>query len=131
MNFQTVAFNLSKIIPMVDLSQVPEDAGEKLMYGLKITFIGMVTVFVVLLALMFIIQLFGFIFYTLPNRKKDEAGASESAVQVPVQAPITTAPVAEEDDAETAAIIAAAIAVYCEQNGIQSKYRIKSFKRVN
>lgn len=113
-------------LPLVDLSLVPEEAGDKLFYGLKITLIGMGAVFLVLILLMIVLYVFKLVFYTIPNRKKAETAAPVSEATVTPAAVQTP----DEDDSEIVAAITAALAVYCEQGGIKGKYRIKSFKRL-
>ena len=139
MNYLTVASGyLSRLMLLAEtndiienLKVVPEGALDKLLYGLKITLIGMSTVFLVLIILMCVIKLFGLFFYTIPNRKKEEQKAAPAETPAAAPAVTQTVAVSDEDETEIAAVIAAAVAVYCEQNGVQGKYRIKSFKRVN
>jgi len=109
-------------------AQVPEDALEKLLYGLKVSFIGLSTVFLVLILIMLVLYVFRLVFYTIPNRKKEEAAApAQPAAPAPA---VETAVSVAEDDGEIAAAIAAAISVYMEENHPGTKYRIRSFKRI-
>lgn len=80
------------------------------------TLIGIVTVFIVLILLWGILELFRVIFYH-PERDQKPAENSET-VQVPA---------AQEDDTQLIAVITAAVAA---SMGTQpSQFKIKSFKR--
>ena len=126
-SFLTLAENVA----VNEMAQVPEGAFAKLMYGLNISFIGIVTVFAVLALLMGVLYLFRLYFYDLPNKQKAEASQPKAA---PAPAPVkTAAPVANvttEDDELIPVVIAAAVAAYMETNAPKSKYRIRSFKRI-
>lgn len=123
-------FNLTLLagtVPDAADYPVPEGALDKLWYGLQVTLVGMGTVFFVLFLLMFVVYIFKFIFYTIPNRKA--AKNTDTAVEEPIQA----AAVATDNDEEIAAVITAAIASFYENgNGAEArqKYKIRSFKRI-
>lgn len=126
-SFLTLAENVA----VNEMAQVPEGAFDKLMYGLNISLIGIVTVFIVLAIIMGVLYLFRLYFYDLPNKQKTEA-AQPKAAPAPTVAK-ATAPVATvtaEDDELVPVVIAAAVAAYMETNAPKSKYRIRSFKRI-
>ena len=109
-------------------AQVPENLGERLLYGLQISGIGIGMVFLVLIILMAVIYIFKLLFYTIPNRKQSKVAAGTEAV-----APVV--PVQETDsDDEIAAVIAAVIASYNSsqpQAQARKNYVITSFKRID
>ena len=107
---------------------------ERLGLGLETMLIGLGTVFGVLIIIMAILYLFQFLFYTLPNRKKNASSTKETAA-VTETAVDETAHVnkvisdAEGDEGELIAAISAAVAVYLDQPA--SSFRVVSFKRIN
>ena len=78
-------FNLTLLagtVPNAADYPVPEDAFDKLMYGLQVTLVGLGTVFFVLFLLMFVVYIFKLVFYTVPNRtaaKKPMTGLGTTA----------------------------------------------------
>ncbi|MFZ7104197.1 MAG: OadG family protein [Peptococcaceae bacterium] len=86
------------------------------MFGLKVTLLGMGTVFVSLCVIMLLIQLQSKILSPQPKEKAESIA--------PIPQPVQTVPVKEDDSDEIAAVIAAAIAA-CE-----SKVVIRNIKRV-
>lgn len=125
-----IFLNLAEAVGSTDMSVVPEGTFDKLMYGLNISLIGMLTVFVVLALIMGVLYLFRLVFYTIPNRKKSEAESSsqQSNSQVPVS--VVPANAVSSDDEMIPVVIAAAVAAYMDNNEPKSKYRIRSFKRL-
>ena len=119
---------LASTVPDPANYPVPEDAGGKLVYGLQVTAIGLLTVFAVLAILMVIVYLFRLFFYTIPMRKNNKAKESEAKADEPAAAVIADS----EDEDEIAAVIAAAVAAIYEpsQVSVRQKYKIKSFKRI-
>lgn len=114
-----------------DMAAVPEGAFDKLMYGLNVSIIGIITVFAVLALIMGVLYLFRLYFYDLPNKKKAEESQPKAApapAAVKTSAPVTA--VASEEDELVPVVIAAAVAAYMETNAPKSKYRIRSFKRI-
>ncbi len=105
--------------------------GEKAMNALEMTGIGMGTVFLVLIILWGALELFQYVFYTLPSKKikSAEITAGESVQTIVDEAPSAVAeePVNTADDAAIIAAISAAIAAY-EDKPI-SGFRVVSFKR--
>ena len=110
-------------------AQVPENLGERLIYGLQVSLIGIGMVFLVLMILMAVIYIFRLVFYTIPNRKK------QTAAVVQPEVPATPEPVVAEaeDGDEIAAVISAVLAAYAGQSQAQAhkKYQIKSFRRID
>lgn len=107
----------------VDVTKPLESAGDKFAYGGQMLLIGMSVVFSVLLLLWGALELFHLIVTKLPaalekKRNKETASPTE---------PIRDAAI--EDDAETVAVIAAAIAAAGEENPSGS-FRVVSFRRV-
>lgn len=100
---------------------------ERLSLGLETMLIGLGTVFGVLIIIMGILYLFQFIFYTLPNRKKNQ-DTKENTIS-PVEAePSPEKDIVESDD-ELIAAISAAVAVCIDKP--TSAFRVVSFKRTN
>ena len=107
----------------VDVTKPLESAGDKFAYGGQMLLIGMSVVFSVLLLLWGALELFHLIVTKLPaalekKRNKETVLPTE---QIP--------DAAIEDDAETVAVIAAAIAAAGEENPSGS-FRVVSFRRV-
>ena len=126
-SFLTLAENVA----VNEMAQVPEGAFDKLMYGLNVSFIGIVTVFAVLAIIMGVLYLFRLYFYDIPNKKNSENAQPKAAPAPAVQkvvAPVVN--VTTEDDELVPVVIAAAVAAYMETNAPKSKYRIRSFKRI-
>lgn len=94
------------------------------LYGLLVTIVGMVIVFVGLLLLIAIINVQAGAFRLFGNSKKD--GAAEKKAQTPCQLQ-RRACAQSEDEEEIAAVIAAAVAMF-EENG--TGLRVKSIRRV-
>lgn len=107
------------------VSEVPEDFGGRLLYGLKMSAVGMSVVFLVLIILMLIIKLFELFTYTLPNKRKKAAALKKTAAE-------KTESKSDAEDPEIAAVIAAAVDAYYNNAPAQAKkqYRVKSFKRI-
>ena len=84
-------------------------------------FIGMATVFAVLVLIMFSLYGFKFFFHDLPNKRAAEVKQAPAPVEQVVEAP-------SSNDEEIVAALAAAIAMAeSESNGV--KFRVVSFKR--
>ena len=97
------------------------------------TLIGMGSVFVVLILIIFVISLFGYIPKIQAALDKKKASASEAPKAAP--APAAPAPVVEEvvdysDDLELVAVIAAAIAAY-EGETSTDGFVVRSIRKVN
>ena len=97
------------------------------------TLIGMGSVFVVLILIIFVISLFGYIPKIQAALDKKKASASEAPKAAP--APAVPAPVVEEvvdysDDLELVAVIAAAIAAY-EGETSTDGFVVRSIRKVN
>ncbi len=107
------------------VAEVPSDFGGRLLYGLKISAVGLSVVFIVLIILMAIIKLFELFMYTIPNKRKQP----EVKKKIEPEKNIIDN---SEDDAEIAAVIAAAVDAYYANDPAQAKkhYRVKSFKRI-
>ena len=108
----------------VDVTKPIESVGDKFAYGGQMLLIGMSVVFSVLLILWGALELFHLIVTKLPAAlEKKRAKQTE----VPTE---TVAPIVENDDeSETVAVIAAAIAAASEENPAGS-FRVVSFRRV-
>lgn len=95
--------------------------------GLPTAILGMVTVFAVLSILWGCLEIFKYVFYTLPEQRK-KAESAQTAVEP------DTAPIEEQtyaDDGEiVAAIIAAITAARAEEsNGAPAAFRVVSFRK--
>jgi sodium pump decarboxylase gamma subunit len=92
-----------------------------MLYGLKVTLLGMGTVFVALYILMLLIQLQSNFLAPKPQKKQDEPKKEVT----PAQAQVSSAQVTEkEDEDEIAAVIAAAIAACGQQVVIRTITRV-------
>ena len=108
----------------VDVTKPIESAGEKFAYGGQMLLIGMSVVFSVLLILWGALELFHLIVTKLPaalekKRAKETPAPTEPVAEI----------VAEDEDQEIVAVIAAAIAAANEENPAGS-FRVVSFRRV-
>ena len=101
--------------------------GSKILYGLQVTAIGLVVVFMGLAILIGFITLMAQVFKAIDGKKAARLKAEEAAAAfaaaaaakaAPAPAPVVEPePVAEEvDDAQLIAVIAAAIAAYTDGN---------------
>ncbi|MBE6583602.1 MAG: hypothetical protein E7649_01285 [Ruminococcaceae bacterium] len=130
----------------LDMNLKPESFNERLEYALQGTATGMLMIFCVLGMLTLILYGSKYVFYDIPNKKKERARevkqeASVIAAQpvapvrvpeaqpAPVQAPVAQA----MDDGELAAVITAAIAAMIESGDYKNEFvggfRVVSFKR--
>jgi Na+-transporting methylmalonyl-CoA/oxaloacetate decarboxylase gamma subunit len=127
----------------LDMNLKPETFEERLEYALQGTATGMIMVFAVLGLLCLILYGSKFVFYDIPNKKREKAikvkqeslaNAPQPAVEVTqsVSETVAPAPVAQ-DDGELAAVITAAIAAMLEseeyKNEFVGGFRVVSFKR--
>ena len=119
--------NLAKNVADLNL---PEDTGGKLLYSLQVTLVGMGIVFMVLILLMAVLYLFKLFFYTIPSRKKTQENVEQKPEKVEDERVVPAPPEPVKEDAEIAAVIAAAIAAYYDGQTAVSKYKIRSFKRI-
>ena len=115
----------------VDYTKPLGSVAEKFILGGKMLLMGMGVVFSVLLLIWGSLELFHYLFATLPEQmkakaaaKEDEAKAAEPAPAAP-SAPIAVAPTA---DTELVAVITAAIAA--SENAPVGSFRVVSFRRV-
>ena len=125
-------------------TDVPPDVAGKLMYGLEVTIIGVLIVFAVLALIMFVIYLFQGIFgrkHTSVSRESD-AVTPETAVSVSVPsrasgetanaeelvAAIAAATAMAEE--ELIVVLSAAVAAQEGCDPANSRYRIRSFRRI-
>ena len=99
--------------------------------GITTALLGILTVFAVLSIIWGCLEIFKYVFYTLPEkRKKEEAEESAPAPAVQSAQPTAPTPVYSDDKAVVAAIIAAITAAR-EDEGIPSSvpFRVVSFKK--
>lgn len=111
--------------------------GDRLLEGLKVTALGLATVFVVLSILWLILYIFKLIFYK-PSKNTDDdtpisvAGAKYEPLAFPPKAAnqATAASGTPSNDGELIAVITAAIEAYAEADGLpRGSLRVVSFKR--
>ena len=95
--------------------------GEVMSEGLKVTGVGLLIVFAVLVILMLVLYLFKVIFY------KDPKQSQAAPVEVAPVAPTETA-VSQEDEDELIAVLTAAVAA--SLNTSTYNLKIKSYRRV-
>ena len=102
--------------------------------GLPTAILGMITVFAVLSLLWGCLEVFKYVFYTIPERKKNggaEVKKAEKPAPAPVSAPApVAAPAASTEEEIVAAIIAAITAARAEE-GIPAStaFRVVSFRK--
>ena len=96
--------------------------------GLTTALLGILTVFVVLSLIWGSLEIFKYVFYTLPQKaKQEEAEESKAPVAESAPAPVT----AYSDDKAVVAAIIAAITAAREEEGIPSTvpFRLVSFRK--
>lgn len=101
---------------------------EKFSEGIKVLLLGMVTVFVVLAVLWFVLYLFKVIFYREKSTETKKAPAAPAPEKTTAPAPAPAA--APADDGALIAAITAAIAAYtADDASFASGFRVVSFRR--
>ena len=98
------------------------------------TIMGLGTVFVILIMLIFLISLFQFIPGSLHHLGKNDwekakKKAAEEAASAPTPAPVAAAPVQEADNSELIAVIAAAIAA--SEGTSTDGFVVRSIRKIN
>ena len=93
------------------------------------TIMGIGTVFVILIMLIFLISLFQFIPGSGAQQEKAKKKAAEEAAANPVPAPVVAAPVQEADNSELIAVIAAAIAA--SEGTSTDGFVVRSIRKIN
>ena len=98
--------------------------------GIQTALLGILAVFAVLSRLWGCLEIFKYVFYTLPERRKAEA-KSENAVSEAESAPVAEEEVTYADDgAIVAAIIAAITAARAEEGAsAPAAFRVVSFRK--
>ncbi len=117
----------------VDYTKPLESVAEKLSLGGQMLLMGLGVVFAVLLLLWFSLEIFHYLFATLPERMKNkDAVPSQPKPEKPKKlkpAPTPVAPApAPATDTELIAVITAAIAA--SENAPTGSFRVVSFRRV-
>ena len=101
--------------------------------GLPTALLGMVTVFAVLALLWGCLEVFKYVFYTIPERRKNgaEVKKAEKPAPAPVSAPAPVAAPAVNTEEEIVAAIIAAITAARAEEGIPAStaFRVVSFKK--
>ena len=93
------------------------------------TVMGLGTVFVILVMLIFLISLFQFIPGSGAQQEKAKKKAAEKAAANPAPAPVAAAPVQEADNSELIAVIAAAIAA--SEGTSTDGFVVRSIRKIN
>ena len=93
------------------------------------TVMGLGTVFVILVMLIFLISLFQFIPGSGAQQEKAKKKAAEEAAANPAPAPVAAAPVQEADNSELIAVIAAAIAA--SEGTSTDGFVVRSIRKIN
>ena len=93
------------------------------------TVMGLGTVFVILIMLIFLISLFQFIPGSGAQEAKAKKKAAEDAAAAPTPAPVAAAPVQEADNSELIAVIAAAIAA--SEGTSTDGFVVRSIRKIN
>ena len=93
------------------------------------TVMGLGTVFVILVMLIFLISLFQFIPGSGAQEAKAKKKAAEEAAANPAPAPVVAAPVQEADNSELIAVIAAAIAA--SEGTSTDGFVVRSIRKIN
>ena len=122
--------NIGNYRALLDTTAMP--LNERLLEGLQVFVIGMVTVFVVLAFLWLVMAIFRMLFYTVPNKKKNTENEDAQVVQVEdvpavENIPLATSPV--PGDPQLVAVIAAAISAYHASTGNTLPFRVVSYRR--
>ncbi len=101
--------------------------------GLPTALLGIATVFAVLAIIWGFLEIFRYVFYTVPERNKhgEKLASAPKAKPAPVQAAPARASVQSTNDAEVvAAIVAAITAMRAEENVADpSAFRVVSFRK--
>lgn len=110
---------------MLELAQ-NSTAMEKLIYGLKVTVLGMGTVFAVLLILWLVLMLMQLFF---KNKNNSDSAEQEKKPSPAVATPVSVQPIIanDEDDNELVAVIMAA--VYAASGAVPGSLRMVSCKK--
>ena len=113
--------------------------GERLVYGLEMTAVGLLTVFAVLGVIWLTMMLFRLVFYTIPNRRQAKAETvsvpvpAEVSASKPAPEPVPAEPVPAADDALLAVLSAAVAAVLADEAAAAGEpapgFRVVSFRR--
>ena len=93
------------------------------------TIMGLGTVFVILIMLIFLISLLQFIPGSVAQEAKAKKKAAEEAASAPTPAPVAAAPVQEADNSELIAVIAAAIAA--SEGTSTDGFVVRSIRKIN
>ncbi len=117
MNFIPL-FLESNVASSIDRS-VP--LSERLGIGFQTMFIGLATVFAVLMIIWGLLEIFKIFFYTIPNKRK--AAADTPAIETATE----EVPAPAGDDSALVAAISAAVSVYLDKP--ITSFRVVSFKR--
>ena len=112
----------------VDYTKPLGSVAEKLALGGKMLLMGMGVVFAVLLLIWGSLELFHYLFATLPEQMKAKASAKEDEAKAAEPAPAAPIAVAPTADTELVAVITAAIAA--SENAPVGSFRVVSFRRV-
>ncbi len=101
--------------------------------GLPTALLGMVTVFAVLSIIWGFLEVFRYVFYTVPERNKKGEAPVVKAQPKPAEKPapaVSTAPVKTNDAEIVAAIVAAITAMRADENvSDPSAFRVVSFRK--
>ncbi len=105
--------------------------------GLPTALLGILTVFAVLALIWGSLEIFRYVFYTIPENKKNEGKAPAQKAEKPASAPaaapapaVQAAPSAQNNDELIAAIIAAVTAARAEAGEVApGAFRVVSFRR--
>ena len=110
---------------------------ERISYSIEMTALGLIAVFAVLALILFVLSLFKFFLYDIPNKKKESNDAVQTKIEPSVKqvvTPVKAASVTDSNDATVAAIMAAISAYIAEDPELSQQYaggfRVVSFKRV-
>ena len=100
--------------------------------GIPTAILGMLTVFVVLSLIWGCLEIFRYVFYTLPERNKNNE-KKESTVKESVTAPEVYEEISDDDGEVVAAIIAAITAARSEESSVSGLkpggFRVVSFRK--
>ena len=106
--------------------------GQRLLIGLQVALLGLGTVFVMLILLIFMVTLMRLIFEGVGNMKAKQA---EKKAQAPAQeVAAVEEKIASEEDEEVVAVIMAALNAYYEEQNVayksNLKFRVRSIKEI-